>query len=80
MPFVNEAEMNSLQQSTLEAYVNEYWTRVVPVEDYLPNVHDKHPLGTDMAYAMDVLWRMDPETLPPFEPKFDPQAFQTQHE
>ena len=72
--------MKDLEQSNLAVYANEWWTRVIPVEGFLPNVHDKHPLGPDMALEMDYMFRIDPDLLPEFDPIFDPQKFQTQHQ
>ena len=67
--------MKELEESYIQAHSNEYWTRIIALEDFLPNVQDRFPIGPDLAYEMDNILRIDAATLPDWEAEFDPISF-----
>ena len=43
---------------------------------FLPGNAEKHAIGIDMVPEIDHFYRINEETLPQFEAKFDPLVFQ----
>ena len=48
-----------MTQTTLEKYDNEYWTRVISVENFLPGEQERHPLGPDLVAELEAMHRID---------------------
>ena len=45
--------MKELEEATLEAYKNEYWTRVITMEHYQDDELERYAMGPDMAEEVD---------------------------
>ena len=76
---VDEDQMEELEQSMLKTFKNQYWTRLIRVEDFCAGQQDKFELGPDVAEAVDEMYRLDADAMPEWKPLFDPQAFQQEH-
>ena len=63
----------------LKTFKNQYWTRLIRVEDFCAGQQDKFELGPDVAEAVDEMYRLDADASPQWQPLFDPQAFQQEH-
>ncbi len=77
---VDEDQMDELEQSMLKAFKNQYWTRLIRVDDFCAGQQDKYELGPDIAEAVDEMYRLDADAMPEWKPLFDPQAFQQEHQ
>ena len=64
---VDEDQMEELEQSMLKTFKNQYWTRLIRVEDFCA------------GQAVDEMYRLDADAMPEWKPLFDPQAFQQEH-
>ena len=73
---VDEDQMKELEQSMLKTFKNQYWTRLIRVEDFCAGQQDKFELGPDVAEVVDEMYRLDTDASPQWQPHFDPQAFQ----
>ena len=71
--------MEELEQSMLKTFKNQYWTRLIRVEDFCAGQQDRFELGPDVAEAVDEMYRLDADAMPEWKPLFDPQAFQQEH-
>ena len=71
--------MKELEEATLEAYKNEYWTRVITMEHYQDDELERYAMGPDMAEEVDHMERLDVEDMPELKPLFDPIKFQEEH-
>ena len=76
---VDEDQMEELEQSMLKTFKNQYWTRLIRVEDFCAGQQDRFELGPDVAEAVDEMNRLDTDASPQWQPLFDPQAFQQEH-
>ena len=74
-PFVDEDQMKELERSTLEVYGNQYWTRLIPLEGFLAGQQERHKMGPDMAKEVDTMYRIDVDTIPDWDPRWDPASF-----
>ena len=41
--------MRELEQSILEDYKNQFWTRLIQLENFVPDSHERHEMGPDMV-------------------------------
>ena len=64
--------MKELEESTLKVFKNLYWTRLVVMEDFLPEQQERHELGPDVAAVVDEMFRLDVDAMPEWTPLFDP--------
>ena len=71
--------MKELEEATLEAYKNEYWTRVITMENFQDAEFERYTIGPDMAEEVDQMERLDVEAMPELKPLFDPIKFQEEH-
>lgn len=78
-PFVHEGQMKELEESYLNVHPNEWWTRVVSLQSFFPNIQEKYRLGQDMASEADFMFRIDVDQLPEWAAQFDPVVFQNEH-
>jgi len=78
-PFVDEGQMKELEESTINLHANEWWTRVVPLEGFLPSVQERFAVGPAMAAGVDGMYRIDPDELPEWAAEFDPVEFLAEH-
>ena len=56
--------MHELQQSTLKVYENQYWSRLITLNGFLPGNNEKHSIGTDMVPEIDYFYRINEDMLP----------------
>ena len=56
--------MKELEESTLKKFTNLYWTRVIPLHDFKPDLIEKFEIGPDVADELDKLFRIDADALP----------------
>ena len=68
-------QLTSLRESTAVIYKNLLWTRIIPVESAHPEEPRSWPVATDLADEFDVLFTIDEDALPEFEPRFDSNGF-----
>lgn len=71
--------MKELEESYLNVHQNEWWTRIVSLESFFPNVQEKYRIGQDMAAEADAMYRIDVDQLPEWKANFDPIVFQTEN-
>ena len=64
--------MKELEEATLEAYKNEYWTRVITMEKFQDGDQERYAMGPDMAEEADQMERLDAEDIPELKPLFAP--------
>ena len=69
---VDEDQMEELEQSMLKTFKNQYWTRLIRVEDFCAGQQDRFELGPDVAEAVDEMNRLDTDASPQWQPLFDP--------
>ena len=69
---VDEDQMEELEQSMLKTFKNQYWTRLIRVEDFCAGQQDRFELGPDVAEAVDEMYRLDADAMPEWKPLFDP--------
>ena len=60
--------MKELEQSTLEVYGNQYWTRLIPLDGFLAGAQERHKMGPDIAKEVDKMYRIDVDTIPDWIP------------
>ena len=63
----------------LEAFQNQYWTRLIAMEDFHPGEQERYELGPDIAAEVEDIRRLDVDEMPEWTPLFDPQRFQEEH-
>ena len=63
----------------MQKYDNEYWTRVISLQSFLPGEQERHQLGPDLVAELEAMHRIDEASLPEWVPKFDPITFQNVH-
>ena len=71
--------MKDLEESTLLKFANLYWTRVIQLREFVPELQESFKIGPDVAEEVDKMYRIDVETLPEWTPLFYPQSFQQEH-
>jgi len=64
----------------LEAFKNQYWTRLISMEDFRPGEQERYELGPDVAAEAEDMHRLDLDEMPAWAPLFDPQRFQEEHQ
>ena len=64
--------MKELEESTLKVFKNLYWTRLIVMEDFLPEQQERYELGPDVAAVVDEMFRLDADAMPEWTPLFDP--------
>ena len=70
----NEAtheQLEELQLQTKENYKNEYWSRVISVDMHRPEEVQRWPLADDLTEQHNILYTIDEDERPPFQPYFD---------
>ena len=65
----------NLREQTKEIYKGLSWTRIVSLQHYDTDTQRKWPIGTDISEEHDVLFTIDEDGLPEFQPAFDPTQF-----
>jgi len=71
-PLIDEDQMKELEESTLKVFKNLYWTRLIVMEDFLPEQQERYELGPDVAAVVDEMFRLDADAMPEWTPLFDP--------
>ena len=61
---VDEDQMEELEQSMLKTFKNQYWTRLIRVEDFCAGQQDRFELGPDVAEVVDEMYRLDADASP----------------
>ena len=64
--------MKDLEQSTLQKFANLYWTRVISLHDFIPDLQESFKLGSDVAEELDKMYRANIENVPELLTTFDP--------
>ena len=72
----SQREMQQLEESTIEAFKNLKWTRVISMQDWEPNSTRVWDLGPDIVAELQQMAEVAAEDLEQLEPVFDPIAFQ----
>ena len=48
----------------MEEYKNEYWSRIISLNDFLPVERVRYELGPDLVIELEYMYRLDSESLP----------------
>lgn len=76
---MNPNQLEELRQSTMDAYKNLYWTRIIALDHFQPDEQKRWPMAPDLADEYDVLFMIEEDDLPKLEPHFDMQVFMNRH-
>ena len=67
------------EEQLLEDYRNLYWTRLMTIEDYEPDLDRKYPLGPDVVEECRAVTDLDPVNVENWSPLFEPEEFNREH-
>ena len=70
-----DEQLQELREQTKEIFKGKSWTRIVCLNDALPEEKKAWPIAPDLADEYDTMFTIDEDALPESQPAFDPYAF-----
>ena len=67
-----EEQLQELREQTEDIFKGKFWTRIVCLNDALPEEKKAWPIAPDLADEYDTMFTIDEDALPESQPPFDP--------